>query len=287
VAERVEEILRKAVERLEAAGVEAALDARLLLQAIAGVSHADILAGRMLPLSADVQARFEAAIARRAAHEPVHRILGRREFYGLSLALSPDTLEPRPDTEALVDLVLPYIQRAAKTAGANEQITLLDIGTGSGAIALALLGQIPQLYAIGADISAGALRTAQANAEALGLAERFQITQSDCFSAIMGKYDFIVSNPPYIPHGEIAGLSAEVRLYDPLCALDGGADGLDFYLILAAESAAHLKPGGMVAVEAGINQAADVIEIFAAHGFRHIATAKDLSGIDRALLFAL
>jgi len=337
--------LRKAVGRLKAAGVESAgLDARLLLQAIGGLSYAAILSGRA-ELSAEAQARFAAAIARRAAHEPVHRILGRRAFYGREFALSRETLEPRPDTEALIELLLPYIHaRAAaqgktaatgqgkqcagkenftapkaeetgqstaertgrskpaanyaaqgraeraeqgETAAANAPLTLLDIGTGSGIIALTFLAEAPQLIATGADISAEALNTAAANARALGLEPRFTAIHSDCFAAIPARYDFIVSNPPYIPHGEIARLSAEVRQYDPLRALDGGADGLNFYRILAAQSAAHLKPGGYIAVEIGAGQRADVGALFAAAGFSLTASRRDLGGIERALLFSL
>jgi len=146
---------------------------------------------------------------------------------------------------------------------------------------------MPQLIAAGADISTEALNTAAANARALGLESRFTPIHSDCFAAISARYDFIVSNPPYIPSRAVDTLSPEVRQYDPLRALDGGADGLDFYRILAAQSAAHLKEGGYIAVEIGAGQRADVCALFAAAGFSLIASRRDLGGIERALLFSL
>lgn len=285
--------LRQAAERLKAAGVESAtLDARLLVQELFGFSHADILSGRAKPLNAAMQAQLEQATERRLRGESVHRILGHRAFYGLDLELSKDTLEPRPDTEALVELVLPFIKKKAAREGEGitsetSQVTLLDIGTGSGAIALALLAEVPQLRAVGADISAGALRTAQKNAERAGLSERFTACKSDCFKNIKEQFDFIVSNPPYIPRAEIETLAKTVRLYDPLRALDGGQDGLDFYRILAAGAQAHLKPDGMAAVEIGFNQTADVTKLFTDADFVLQAEQKDLGGLDRALLFAI
>lgn len=335
-------VLQQMVVRLQAAGVKsAALDARLLLQAIAGISQTDILSGRAPPLNAAVQEKLAQAIERRLRGESVHRILGRRAFYGLDLALSPATLEPRPDTEAVIDLLLPLIrQKVAEQASAeaNEEnvsalrlastlvvpldmgmgdfvpqkiadggkpflgegtkqgeeprpasapVVLLDMGTGSGAIALALLQQVPQLEAVGVDIATEALETAQKNAEAAGLAKRFTALKSDWFGAVTGRFDFIVSNPPYIPRADIEQLADEVRLYEPRRALDGGIDGLDFYRALAMGAAAHLAPGGRLAVEAGFGQAADIIALFRAAGFKHLATQQDLSGIDRALLFSL
>jgi len=169
---------------------------------------------------------------------------------------------------------------------ASAPVTLLDMGTGSGALALALLQQVPQLQAVGVDIAAEALETAQKNAAAAGLSERFTVLKSDWFSAVAGRFDFIVSNPPYIPRAEIGQLAAEVRLYEPRRALDGGVDGLDFYRALAAGAAAHLAPGGRLAVEAGFGQAADIIALFQTAGFKHLATKQDLRRIDRALLFA-
>ncbi|KAA6205519.1 MAG: HemK family protein methyltransferase [Candidatus Tokpelaia sp.] len=169
---------------------------------------------------------------------------------------------------------------------AAAPVTLLDMGTGSGALALALLHEIPQLQAVGVDIAAEALETAQKNAEAAGLAGRFTALKSDWFSAVAGRFDFIVSNPPYIPRADIEHLADEVRFYEPRRALDGGVDGLDFYRALAAGAAAHLAPGGRLAVEAGFGQAADIIAVFQAAGFQHLATKRDLAGIDRALLFA-
>lgn len=335
-------VLQHMTARLKAAGVKsAALDARLLLQALAGVSQTELLAGRAPPLDSAAQEKLAAAIERRLHGESVHRILGRRAFYGLDLALSPATLEPRPDSEAVIDLVLPLIrQKAADSEGARASrqnaataaakaenasapvrlldrstgnfvprkvadfpgagtkqeekllpatapVTLLDMGTGSGALALALLQEVPQLQAVGVDIAAEALATAQQNAVSAGLAGRFTTLKSDWFGAVTGRFDFIVSNPPYIPRADIEHLADEVRLYEPRRALDGGADGLDFYRALAVGAAAHLAPGGRLAAEAGFGQAAAIIALFQAAGFRHFSTKRDLAGIDRALLFAI
>ena len=190
-------------------------------------------------------------MARRIAREPVHRIIGEREFYGLPLHLTAATLVPRPDTETLVDLALPFVKETAARTGACR---ILDIGTGSGAIALALLSAVPQAIATGTDISAEACMVAETNARALGFADRFTAIRSNWFDAVSGEYDLIVSNPPYIATDEIADLDADVRDYDPLAALDGGEDGLDAYRVLARRSAPFLAENGAIAVEIGHDQ---------------------------------
>jgi release factor glutamine methyltransferase len=221
------------------------------------------------------------ALARRIAHEPVYRILGHRAFYGLDLRLSPATLEPRPDTEALVDLCLPFLR--GRVAAGNCRI--LDLGTGTGAIALALLSQIPEATAVGTDISAQALETAAANADINGMKDRFDPIVSDWFSAIEGQFSLIVSNPPYIPTEDIGMLAPEVRDHDPAKALDGGTDGLNAYRRIAAGAAGHLEAGGRVAVEVGFDQRRAVSAIFEASGLAPIESARDLCGHERALMF--
>jgi release factor glutamine methyltransferase len=268
---------------LEAAGLaEAALDARILVEAVTGTTRTDSVAAPERPVAGYMATELAQAIRRRLAGEPVHRIIGRRAFYGLELALSADTLEPRPDTEALVDLALPVLRDIVARRGVAR---LLDLGTGTGAIALALLKEVPGSFATGTDIAQGALDTAAANALRHGLGGRFSAVRSNWFDAVEGRFDLIVSNPPYIESAHIATLAPEVRLFDPRAALDGGADGLDAYRAVAAGAAAHLAEGGAVAVEIGHLQKADVTTIFLANGYAIDAEAKDFGGRDRALLF--
>lgn len=277
-------LLRHARRRLEAAGIDnAGLDGRLLVEHVCGTTRADAIAdpGRLVP--GDTVAAVEAVLSRRAAGEPVHRILGFREFYGLRLELSAETLEPRPDTEILVDAALPFVRRAVARHGLCR---ILDLGTGAGAIALALLSQEPAARAVGVDISDDALGTASRNAAALGLSDRFSILRSDWFDKISGRYHAIVSNPPYIRSTDILRLQTEVRVFDPLRALDGGGDGLDPYRTIAAAASLHLESGGIVGVEFGAMQREEVTEIFVSKGFGIVEARKDLAGNDRAIIFA-
>ncbi len=276
-------LLAEARRRLASAGIEeAALDARLLVENLAGASRTETVTRPERPVSADAAAAVLAAIARRAAHEPVHRILGWREFHGLRLSLSPSTLEPRADTETLVDAVLPFVRETARREGFCR---ILDLGTGTGAIALALLKAEPRATAVGADIAEEALRTARANAEACGLAERFVAVRSDWFDEIAGRFHLIAANPPYIESQAIETLQPEVRLFDPRAALDGGADGLDAYRIIAAGSAGHLKDGGRIALEIGHRQKDAVEALFGVAGYRLSQAVRDLGGNDRVVVF--
>ena len=223
-----------------------------------------------------------AAIARRLNHEPVHRILGEREFYGLPLKLSPATLEPRPDTEILVDTALPYARRLVEEHG---NIHILDLGTGTGAICLALLHQCPQATGVGSDISSEALETAQANAVRNGLAARFETVQGSWFEAIHGRFHVIVSNPPYIESSVISTLAPEVKNFDPPAALDGGLDGLDAYRAIAKDAARFLHRDGIVGVEIGYNQRKTVTSVFEGAGFFLIEAVRDYGHNDRTLVF--
>ncbi|MGS1094206.1 peptide chain release factor N(5)-glutamine methyltransferase [Aquamicrobium terrae] len=278
------ELLGAARRKLAESGVEdAALDARLLVEHFTGTSRSDAIARPDRTIDPRTVAEVEAALARRCRGEPVHRILGFREFYGLRLSLSVETLEPRPDTEVLVDAVLPFMRDVASREG---ECRVLDLGTGTGAIALALLANVPGAVATGVDISDDALATAARNAVDLGLADRFRPKKSDWFAEISGRYHVIASNPPYIGSNEIAALQKEVRLFDPLRALDGGDDGLEPYRIIAAGAASHLEQGGRVAVEIGSTQRLEVGSIFADAGFRLVRALSDLAGNDRVLVFA-
>ncbi|WP_375695729.1 MULTISPECIES: peptide chain release factor N(5)-glutamine methyltransferase [unclassified Bartonella] len=277
-------VIQQTQEKLRMKGIsEANLDAKILIEWITGINAAERISQPDIPLSSEHITQIEQAVQRRIAGEPVYRIIGEREFYGISFALSQETLEPRPDTETLIDLVLPFLKKYVKN---SRKITLLDMGTGSGAIAIAILKHIPQSYAVAVDISEDALKTATKNAKNAEVIHRFTPLLSDWFNSVTGRFDFIVSNPPYIPAKDIKKLAKEVRLHDPLRALIGGKDGLDFYRKLAHEAANYLKENGTIAVEIGYSQEKEVCNLFETNGFQCLEMRKDLSGIPRALLFA-
>ncbi|WP_208434948.1 peptide chain release factor N(5)-glutamine methyltransferase [Bartonella phoceensis] len=276
--------IRKTQEKLRTQGIsEANLDAKILVEWITNTNASDRICKPDMCLSFEQIVQLEYAIQRRLAGEPVYRIIGEREFYGISFALSHDTLEPRSDTETLIDLVLPFLKKKGEK---SEKITLLDMGTGSGAIAIVILKQIPQSYAVAVDISEDALKTATKNAKNAEVINRFTPLLSNWFASVTGQFDLIISNPPYIPEKDIKKLAKEVRLHDPLRALVGGKDGLDFYRKLAHEAANYLKAGsGCIAVEIGYSQETKVCSLFEECGFQLLEMRKDLNGIPRALLF--
>ncbi|TIO06258.1 peptide chain release factor N(5)-glutamine methyltransferase [Mesorhizobium sp.] len=279
------QLLKAARARLAAAAVaDPALDARLIVEHLSGTTRTQAIADPERNVDAGAIAAIDAALTRRIAGEPVHRILGHREFYGLRLSLSPETLEPRPDTETLVEAVLPF---AKATAARQGECRILDLGTGTGAIALALLSAVPAAIATGVDISQGALATAMRNAGELGLAGRFQVLKSDWFEKVSGRYHVIVANPPYIASIDIGNLQDEVRDFDPRQALEGGVDGLGPYRIIAAEAAGFLEAEGRIAVEIGHTQRKEVTDIFSAAGYIPAGMFRDLGGNDRVLIFEL
>lgn len=279
------ELYRHARRQLSSVGAETPeLDARLLVEHFTHTARVDFITNPGMTIESAMIDALHAALARRIAGEPVHRILGYRDFYGMRLALSPGTLEPRPDTETLVDAILPYIRELAAN-GVRPRI--LDLGTGTGAIALALLKQVSQATALGVDISEDALATAAANAETEGLGSRFETCRSDWFSAVQKKFHAIVANPPYISTETIQQLSREVRDHDPVKALDGGQDGLDPYRIIATQSANHLESDGCVAVEIGHDQSEAVTQLFSQAGLRLVKVGVDLLGHHRALVFSV
>jgi release factor glutamine methyltransferase len=259
----------------------AELDARILVGAVTGLDLTGMITAASRPLTSDESTRLEDFTRRRLAGEPVARILGLREFWGLPLQLSAATLVPRPDTETVVELALEMLRASAP---ARRPLRIVDLGTGSGAILLALLSELPDAFGYGTDISVEALRTARGNAVDLGLASRAAFVACDYAAALSGTFDLIVSNPPYIRSLDIAGLATEVRDHDPLRALDGGADGLDAYRALIPQAARLLAPGGILAVEVGEGQSADVEPLMASVGLILERPPKaDLAGIRRAV----
>ncbi|WP_306230728.1 peptide chain release factor N(5)-glutamine methyltransferase [Bartonella apihabitans] len=259
------------------------LDARLLVEFVTSTTRTDEILNPDLQVSDEALQRLDKAIHDRLNGKPVYRIIGKREFYGIEFQLSADTLEPRDDTETLVDLVLPEIQAII---GQYGEAGIVDMGTGTGAIAIALLANVDRLKATAVDISDNALETALLNAKNASVADRFTPLNSDWFSYLSGKFDMIISNPPYIPENQIPSLATEVKKYDPLKALSGGEDGLQFYRKLAKGGRPFLKQHGMIAVEIGQGQEEDVIALFSESGFKLKKTRKDLNGILRALLFS-
>jgi release factor glutamine methyltransferase len=256
------------------------LDARILVGHALGLDHAALAANSTRTLDVGEQAAIAALARRRLAREPVARILGWKEFWSLTLRVDAATLVPRPETETVVEAVL-----AAVDAGGSRRrpLRIADLGTGSGAILLALLAELPTAFGTGTDTSAAALAVARDNARRLGLA-RAQFIACDMASALRGPFDIVVSNPPYVAAGEIATLAAEVRDFDPRAALDGGPDGLDFYRAIAAAAPGLLAPGGALIVELGAGQADAVAALVNAAGLAASLPRPDLNRVPRALV---
>ncbi|RIA55485.1 peptide chain release factor N(5)-glutamine methyltransferase [Dichotomicrobium thermohalophilum] len=263
--------------------VTPALDARLLLMAACGVSHAELIRHPERVLTEDERTCLVACAARRLGGEPVSRILGSRAFWGLEFRVVPETLDPRPDTETLVEAVLAALPER------DAPLRLLDLGTGTGCILIALLSECPGATGIGTDISQASLLNARENARRVGVASRAHFLQGEWLRGIGGSFDVVVSNPPYIARAELAGLSREVREHDPEAALDGGADGLDAYRAILGDIDRVLKPGGFAAFEVGRGQAAAVSAMMADAGLvpalpHGVAVVHDLAGIERAIV---
>lgn len=267
--------------RFNAANIDTAeLDARTLIGAVLHLDLTGLIASSARTISASEAARLDEFAQRRLAGEPVARIVGTKEFWGLPLTLSAATLVPRPDTETVVERSLEIL----RTTSAKSTLHIADLGTGSGAILLALLSELPNARGIGTDISAEALRTAEANAARLNLSNRASFIRCDYATGLSVPFNLIVSNPPYIRSADIAGLAVEVRAHDPILALDGGADGLSAYRALIPQSAALLVPGGALVVEAGQGQSEAIETLMVDAGLTVDGRPKsDLAGIFRAV----
>ena len=256
------------------------LDARLIVQDAMALDHAAVIAEPERAASASEVSRIDYLLKRRCDGEPLSRLFGVREFYGVDFKVTPAVLDPRPDTE--------HLAHAALNSGRGlpeGNYTYLDLGTGSGAVAIIVALQQPGARVVAIDVSAAALEVARENAVAHGVDDRIAFMQSDWFSKVEGKFNVIVSNPPYIPTGDIADLARDVKDYDPVLALDGGTDGLACYRRIAAEAAQHLFANGVVIVEFGSGQADAVSAIFKRHGFRINYAYADLAGLTRGIAF--
>lgn len=287
--------LAEVADRLAAGGIDnPRLEARLLAAAALGVEPVIIFAHPERLLTADEETRLRVSLGRRLSREPLAQILGRREFWSLPFHVSPATLIPRPDSETLVQAALGWIDQgrharegghpwAPAFAGATKSI--LDLGTGSGCLLLAVLSELPEATGLGIDASPEALEIARRNAADLGLADRAKFRHGNWGDGLEGPFDLILSNPPYIPSGEIAVLMPEVRDYEPTSALDGGPDGLDAYRCLLPEIVRLLAPGGAAFLEVGQGQAGAVANLGRETGLTLLGLYPDLAGIDRCIGF--
>ena len=278
----VEAARRALTARFKSGAIDSAeLDARMLTGAALGLDLTGMITAARRLLTSDEANRLEDFARRRLGGEPVARILGEREFWGLPLKLSPATLVPRPDTETVVELALETLRAGGEL---NRPMRIADLGTGSGAILLALLSELPAAHGFGTDISADALQAAAANAARAGFSGRATFIACDYATGLSGRFDVIVSNPPYIRSADIAALAIEVRHHDPLAALDGGADGLDAFRALIPQAVRLLAPGAALVVEAGQGQSGQIQGLMAAEGLAPAGAPKaDLAGIPRAV----
>ena len=272
--------MRLLAEAFTRAGIEdASIDARLLLCAAAGFDHSALIRDPDLPIEEEAAERALAMARRRLAREPVSRILGERSFWSFDLLVTTAVLDPRPDTETVVDGALEVL---AERQG--EALSILDLGTGSGALLCALLDVFAQAQGLGVDISREACAVARENLARCELAPRGQVRQGNWEAGLPGLYDLVVSNPPYIETAALAGLDPEVRLYDPPLALDGGPDGLTAYRDICALLPALVAPGGFAIFEVGQGQAEAVAALLTSQGFAHVRSKRDLAGVERAVM---
>jgi len=263
------------------AGIDSAeVDARLLIAEALGIGRVELMINGDRAIAPDEIKAIDALAQRRLNREPVARIVGAKEFWSLSLAVTPDVLVPRPETETVIESALDFVVRNGLRA---KRLRILDIGTGSGALLLALLSELPNALGTATDISTPALEIARANAERCNLTSRCTFVNCNIAEGISGPFDLIVSNPPYVAHGDIAGLEPEVRDYDPAVALNGGADGLDGYRSIANDAPRLLAPAGRLIVELGAGQEPAVHALFTKAGLTMGTARNDLAGIPRAL----
>ncbi len=276
-------LIKWTADYLSKKGIDTArLDAELMLAYLLKTDRTRLYMNFDQPLNKDELTNFKKLLERRAKHEPLQYITGHQEFWSLPFKVSPNVLIPRPETELLIEEGLKEMQ---KNFPKDNQIKILDVGTGSGAIAAALASEIKGAVVTGVDISHEAANIARENMEANGLSSSVSILEGDLFKPVGDKsFHLIVSNPPYIPHGDMDSLQPEVAEFEPLSALEGGDDGLDYYRRIIPESPKHLTPGGWLMLEHGKGQSGDIISIFKeTAAFTDIESINDLAGIDRVV----
>jgi release factor glutamine methyltransferase len=278
---RIAAVRRAIARKFREAGLDTPdLEARLLVGHVLGLDHSGLVRESERPLGPRALAGIDALAARRLAGEPVARVIGVKEFWGLPFAIAPAVLVPRPETETVVETALGRLD----AAGARERpLRIVDLGTGSGAILVALLHELREASGIGTDCSVAAIETARENARLLGVAPRAAFVACDFGAALGGGFDLVVANPPYVASGEIATLAREVRDFDPLAALDGGADGLAAYRTILADAGRLLAPGAFLVMEVGAHQSDAVSTLADAAGLTATAATPDLAGIPRVV----
>lgn len=266
-------LLAQGVRQLNDAGVpDAPRDARRLLAHAVGIEAGRLTLILPEPVTQEAEARFAALLQRRAGREPVSHLLGYREFYGRRFKVTRNVLDPRPETEILIEVALQ-----------DAFASVIDLGTGSGCILLTLLAEMPEARGVGTDLSEDACRVAEDNMHALDLAERAAILRTSWADGIEGQVDLVVSNPPYIGLDEMDGLSPEVHDHEPHMALTDGGDGLSAYCEISQQAAGLLRVGGRLIVEIGPTQAIAVAQMFADNGFEKVRVIQDLDGRDRVV----
>jgi release factor glutamine methyltransferase len=271
--------LRLAVLELQRAEIaSASLDARVLLQHVLGVSREQLLADDRLVITPQQEAAYQEMIAKRVKRQPVSQLVGRREFWGITFRVTGDTLDPRPDSETVIEAVL------KKMKDREAPYRILDLGTGTGCLLLALLSEYPNATGVGVDISEQALEVAQQNMSLLGMVNRARFLRSRWADEVEGEFDIIVSNPPYIPTQIIPTLAAEVREYEPHLALDGGEDGFDCYRAIMRQVPKFLAAEGVAAFEVGIGQQRELTAIAEAEAMQVAGIKEDMAGIPRCVL---
>ena len=277
--------VRAAVEStrdsLSAAGIALPwLEARLLVGHVLGGGTEAVVRDPQRPLTGDQQSRLDSMLGRRVWREPLAYILGSREFWSLPIRVTADTLVPRPETETLVEAALAWVK--GRRAGDTE-LRILDLGTGSGCLLLALLSELPRAWGVGVDLSVAALAVARDSADSLGLAPRACFVAGDWADAVDGEFDLVVANPPYVVDAELPALAPEVSRFEPRQALAGGADGLTAYRTITPQLRRLLTPGGATFLEVGKDQAPQVAAMLAGHGLQHIDIKHDLAGVGRCV----
>ena len=269
--------------RLARAGIDTArMDARLLLAEATGLTAESIFAHPGRPLVEAQAGRFEGLVERRRGRQPMAQILGRREFWSLAFKVTEHTLTPRPDSEILVEAAAGWLD--GREGGRNAPVRVLDLGTGTGCLLLALLSEFPGATGVGLDVSPRALEVARENARDLGMEKRTRMIQGDWRDGLSGSYEVVFLNPPYIPDRDLEGLEPEVSAFEPRLALAGGPDGLESYRIAISSLAQVLPPGGLAVIEIGLGQAPAVAEISQGNNLQVIEIKKDLANIPRCVL---
>lgn len=275
----VKDVLRHAVLELQRAHIEtASMDARVLLQHVLGLTREELLLNTERKVNSGQLAQYDELVEMRKNRQPVSQLIGTREFWGMCFKVTNHTLDPRPDSETLIEAIL------ARIANREAPLRILDLGTGTGCLLLTLLTEYPNAHGTGVDICGSALNVAQENATRLGLERRSRFLASSWGNSVEGSYDLIISNPPYIPSAAIANLAPEVSRWEPKLALDGGPDGMECYRSIVPQLKTLLNPTGLAVFEIGMGQAKELETIVQASGLQVVGSKDDMAYITRCIL---